>query len=64
MIKVSKEKWDNICSDYKSVWEDWHLEYDKNIPKEFLGKRCVMSGCISDKLGSLLTEGTHFEIVG
>lgn len=63
MIKVSKEKWDSIYRDYKGIWEEWHLEYDKTIPKEFLGKRTAMGGCISDEQGVLLTEGIHFEIV-
>ena len=63
LIKVSKEKWDSICNDYKSVWHQWHLDFDKKIPKDFLGKRCVMSGCISTELGSLLTESVHFEII-
>lgn len=63
MIKISKEKWDSIPDDYKGKWERWHRNWDKNIPEHFIGKKTVLSGCISDEKGSLLTEGVHFEIV-
>lgn len=63
MIKISKEKWDSIPNDYKGKWEEWHKSWQKDLPERFIGKRTVMSGCISDEIGILLTEGEDFEIV-
>lgn len=57
MIKVSKEKWDSIPADYKGTWQDYY-----NERPEWLGKRVVMSGCISNELGKLLIEDVHFII--
>ena len=48
MIKATKEQWNKIHKDYKGSMN---------------GKRTVLSGCISDKIGSLMIEGIHFEIV-
>ena len=62
MIKVSKEKWNNICSDYKGVWSKFYVEWN-NLPKDYIGKKTVLSGCIEDKSGTtLLTEGIDFII--
>lgn len=58
MIKVSKEKWESICSDYKGEWMNYYNDHP-----EWLGKKVVMSACISDDPGKLLIEGVHFEIV-
>lgn len=59
MIKISKEKWEGICSDYKGEWSDYHGDHP-----EWIGKKVVMSGCINpNELGRLLIEGVHFEIV-
>ncbi|MFP3726363.1 hypothetical protein U8V72_14340 [Priestia filamentosa] len=61
LIKVTKKEWDKIPKDYKGFWNVSAL--NPNIPKEYLGRRRVMSGSIGAKRGSLLTEGIHFEIV-
>lgn len=65
MIKVSKEKWNRIPADYKGIQERWIKEngWQPNLPEEYIGKRTVASGCISDEIGSLLTEDIHFIIV-
>ncbi|MGE7983746.1 hypothetical protein [Solibacillus sp. NPDC093137] len=65
MIKVTKEKWNRIPADYKGKWERWIKEdgWQPNLPKEYIGKRTVASGCVSDEIGSLLTEDIHFVIV-
>ena len=60
MIKISKKKWDSIPTDYKGVWHDYY-----NEKPEWLGKRVVMSGCITEnpnELGKLLVEDVHFII--
>ena len=57
MIKVSKEKWNSIPNDYKGVWKDYN-----NEKPEWIGKRTVLSGCISDELHKLLIEDIHFII--
>ncbi|WP_282144725.1 hypothetical protein [Thomasclavelia cocleata] len=57
LIIVSKEKWDSIPSDYKGKWIDYNNEHP-----ELLGKRTVLSGCISKKIGTLLIESVHFVI--
>lgn len=66
MIQVTKEKWDKIPNDAKGKWDRSLKEngWQPDLPEEFIGKRTVMSGCISDEIGTLLTEGVHFEIVG
>ena len=61
MIKVTKEQWAKIPKDYKGKWTEDSFRND--IPTEFIGRRTVMSGCISDEQGALLTEGVHFEII-
>lgn len=65
MIKVSKKEWNKISSDYKGIWTRELKEngWQPNLPEEYIGKRTVMSGCISEEIGSLLTEGVHFEII-
>lgn len=55
MIKVSKEKWSKISNDYKGKWSR------KDTP-EYIGKKTVLSGCISEERGKLYVEGVHFEI--
>lgn len=60
MIKVSKEKWNSICKDYKGVWHDY-----LNEKPEWIGRKVVMEGCInknSKEPTSLLIEGVHFII--
>ena len=60
MIKVSKEKWESICDDYKGTWMDYHNEHP-----EWIGKKVVMSACITgnaNELCGLLIEGVHFNI--
>lgn len=59
IIKVNKEKWDKIHTDYKGTWQDYH-----NEKPEWLGRKVVMSGCINpNELGYLLVEGVHFIII-
>lgn len=60
MVKVSKEKWESINADYKGTWEDYYGE-----KPEWIGKKVVMSGCITDnpnEKGYLMVEGVHFAI--
>ena len=60
MIKINKEKWNSIHTDYKGTWKDYH-----NEKPEWIGKRVVMSGCITEnskELGKLLVEDVHFII--
>lgn len=57
MIKVSKEKWNSICTDFKGEWFDYYGDHP-----EWLGRKTVMSGCVSDEHGKLLIEGVHFVI--
>lgn len=59
MLKITNQKWNSICSDYKGTWYDYHGDHP-----EWLGRKVVMSGCISDELGKLLIEGVHFVIEG
>ena len=59
LIEVSKEQWKRIPKDYKGKWEDNGFG---NIPEEFIGRRTVLSGCIGEPQGNLLTEGIHFII--
>ena len=61
MIEISKKEWDSIANDYKGEWQDYY-----NERPEWIGRRVVMSGCISkdpNELGKLLIEGVHFTIV-
>ncbi|WP_434510103.1 hypothetical protein [Desulfitobacterium sp. AusDCA] len=64
MITISKEEWNQIPDCYKGKWmrEIKDNGWQPNLPEEYIGRRTVMSGCISDEKGSLLTEGIHFEI--
>lgn len=64
MIKVTKKEWNRIPNDYKGKWKRCIKDdgWQPNLPEEFIGKRNVMSGCISNQIGSLLTEGIHFKI--
>lgn len=60
MIKVSKEKWESICDDYKGTWMDYHNEHP-----EWIGRKVVMSACITGNVNevcNLLIEGVHFNI--
>lgn len=65
MIKVTKKEWEGIPECYKGKWERQIKDngWQPDLPEEYIGKRTVLSGCISSELGSLLTEGFHFEIV-
>ena len=60
MLKISKEKWDLICDDYKGTWQNYHNDHP-----EWLGRKVVMSTCITERkneLCSLLIEGQDFVI--
>lgn len=65
MIQITKKQWDSIHNDYKGKWERWIKDngWQPDLPEEYIGKRTVMSGCISKELHGLLTEGIHFEII-
>lgn len=61
MLKVSKEDFDKIHSDYKGTWQDYHGDHP-----EWKGRKVVMSTCIThdpNAACSLLIEGVHFVIV-
>lgn len=64
MIKVSKKEWNEIPNVYKGKWtrEIKDNGWQPDLPEEYIGKRTVLLGCISNEIGSLLTEGIHFEI--
>lgn len=64
MIQATQKQWDKIPNDYKGRWDRSIKEngWQPDLPEEYIDKRTVLSGCISDKIGSLLTEGFHFEI--
>ena len=60
MIKVSKEKWKSIGTDYKRTWNDYQGKHP-----EWIGRQVVMGACVSDDpqdSGALLVEGVHFVI--
>lgn len=65
MIKVTKLEWERIPKDCKGIWERWIKDggWQPDLPEDYIGKRTVMSGCISNEIGSLLTESIHFEII-
>lgn len=63
MITVTKEEWSKIHDDYKGKWTTDSLKWQPDLPKKYIGKRTVMSGCISKEIGLLLTEDVHFKIV-
>ena len=58
MIKVTLEKWERICDDYKGYWMNYHNDHP-----EWIGRRVVMSACVGAEPGKLLIEGVHFEII-
>lgn len=64
MIQISKEEWNKIPNSYKGVWTKEIIEngWQPDLPKEYIGRKNILSGCISDEMGGLLTEGVHFEI--
>lgn len=60
MYHIKKEDWDKIPADYKGEWQNYHDDHP-----EWIGKRVVMSGCIThnaNELGKLFIEGVHFVI--
>lgn len=65
MIEVTREQWDRIPNDYKGKWTQDLIDngWQPDLPVEYVGRRNVASGSISDEIGSLLTEGIHFVIV-
>jgi len=65
MLKITKQQWDQIPNDYKSIWKKQNQNLNSNIPNEFFGKRTVFEGCIKSGAGIvLITEGVHFVIEG
>ena len=64
MLQITKQKWDQIPNDYKSIWKSQHKQFDPNLPNNFIGKRTVFEGCINPRAGTvLITEDIHFIIV-
>ncbi|MEX0598492.1 MAG: hypothetical protein WD512_18565 [Candidatus Paceibacterota bacterium] len=65
MIKITLEEWKLVPNDYKGKWDRSIKEngWQPDLPEEYIGRKTVMSGCISNEIGSLLTEGVHFEII-
>jgi len=65
LIRVTKKEWDAIPKNYKGRWDEWIKTqgYQPDLPDEYIGKRTVFEGCITDHAGTaLLTEGIHFII--
>lgn len=56
VMLVWQSEWDKIPDDYKGVWTD------ERTP-EYVGKKTVLSGCLSDTIGALLIEDYHFVIL-
>jgi hypothetical protein len=63
MIYIIKKDWDLISNDYKGVWTEEVMKFNANVPESYLGKKNVLGGCLGGKIGTLLTEGIHFEII-
>ncbi|PIJ95617.1 hypothetical protein [Lysinibacillus sphaericus] len=65
MIEVTKKEWNKIPYGYKGQWERQIKDngWQPDLPEEYIGKRTVLSGCISDEIGALLTEDIHFKII-
>lgn len=60
MIKVSKEEYDLIHTDYKGTWKAYYNDHP-----EWIGKKVVMSTCVTHNYNepcSLLIENVHFVI--
>ena len=60
MIKVSKQKWESICDEYKGIWQDYWGE-----KPEWKGRKIVFAGCIDKNATNgtaLLIENEHFII--
>lgn len=62
MINVSKKDWNSIPNDYKGCWSKETVEFRGDLSVNYIGKRNILSGCISEEQGSLLTEDIHFVI--
>jgi len=66
MIQITRKQWEAIPADYKGIWERWLKDngWQPDLPEEYIGKRTVIEGCITDNCSSaLLTEGIHFVVV-
>lgn len=62
MIKVSKEKWNSICNDFKGIWHDFWGDHP-----EWKGRKIVLRGAVENNCEhgtQLLIENEHFIIVG
>lgn len=60
MQHIKQEEWDKIPEDNKGEWKDYYNDHP-----EWLGKKVVMSGCITgnvNELGKLYIEDVHFVI--
>lgn len=65
VVRISKSEWDEIPNNYKGRWDEWIKTkgFQPDLPDEYIGKRAVFEGCITDHGGTaLLTEGIHFII--
>jgi len=56
LIKITRGDWEKIHRDFKGIWSR------PDVPT-YVGRRTVLSGCVSDEMDGLLIEGFHFEIV-
>ena len=65
MITITEKEWNKISDSAKGKWTREIKEngWQSDLPEEFIGKKTVLSGCISSEIGSLLTEGAHFQII-
>lgn len=45
MIEITKQQWDNIHKDYKGKWTKLIVNLH-GLPKNWIGKKNVMAGCI------------------
>lgn len=63
MIEITRKQWDNIHKDYKGAWSELIVNIH-GLPKNWVGKKNVMAGCIKKNGGTaLLTEDVHFKII-
>lgn len=65
IVRITQEIWDGIPDCFKGRWDDWIRTkgFQPDLPDEYIGKRTVFEGCITDHAGmELLTEGIHFTV--
>ncbi|MGB0989292.1 MAG: hypothetical protein ACPGUI_00530 [Halarcobacter sp.] len=55
VVAVPESKWTSIHDDYKGICSKEDIPY-------YIGRKSVLSGCITEDIGKLLIEGFHFVI--